>query len=106
MKGTILNDWQKAVDDAAAVGIKYMVCAWLSPVERGRLSITKNWGRLNTAGEICKKAGIQLCTITTILNLYRKTVIPYEALLDYRQGPGKMEMDLYWVTKANPGPIS
>src|SRR5580658_4164356 len=37
MKGTILNDWNKAVDDAAALGLKYMICAWLSPAERGTL---------------------------------------------------------------------
>ncbi|MGN6354138.1 MAG: sugar phosphate isomerase/epimerase family protein, partial [Parafilimonas sp.] len=28
--GTILHDWDKAVDDAKAVDVKYMVCAWLS----------------------------------------------------------------------------
>ncbi len=29
VKGTILHDWDKAVDDAAEAGIKYMVCAYL-----------------------------------------------------------------------------
>ena len=29
-KGTLLFNWDKAVDDAAAVGVKYMVCAFLS----------------------------------------------------------------------------
>src|SRR5436305_14722192 len=28
--GTILHNWNKAVDDAAEVGLKYMVCAYLS----------------------------------------------------------------------------
>src|SRR5450432_2063746 len=37
VKGTILHDWDKAVNDAAAVGLKYMVCAFLSPDERGNL---------------------------------------------------------------------
>ena len=37
VSGTILHDWQKAVDDASAVGLKYMVCAWLSDQERGTL---------------------------------------------------------------------
>src|SRR5450432_4725466 len=36
-KGTITHDWQKAVDDAATVGLKYMVCAYLSTYERGDL---------------------------------------------------------------------
>src|SRR5450432_1565697 len=37
-KGTILHEWDKAVDDAAAVGLKYMVCAYLSTDERGDIS--------------------------------------------------------------------
>ncbi len=37
VKGTILHDWDRAVDDAATVGLKYMVCAFLSPDERGTL---------------------------------------------------------------------
>ena len=35
--GTMLHDWDKAVDDAKTVGVKYMVCAWLSPAERGNI---------------------------------------------------------------------
>src|SRR5690348_268922 len=35
--GTILNGWDKAAEDAASIGQKYMVCAWLSPKERGSL---------------------------------------------------------------------
>jgi hypothetical protein len=61
-KGTIMNEWQKAVDDAAAVGLKYMVCAYLLDSERGALSHYKQVPeKLNWAGGICKKAGIQLC---------------------------------------------
>ena len=30
VKGTIMHDWDRAVDDAAEVGLKYMVCAFLS----------------------------------------------------------------------------
>ena len=43
VKGTILHDWKRAVDDAAALGIKYMVCAWLSPKERLGMIIIKKW---------------------------------------------------------------
>src|SRR5688572_8056561 len=35
VKGTMLYGWDKAVEDAAAVGIKNMVCAYLSAEERG-----------------------------------------------------------------------
>src|SRR5471030_857424 len=55
-KGTLLNDWGRAVDDAAAVGLKYMVCAFLSPHQRGTLEHYKKVGEdFNKAGEICKK---------------------------------------------------
>jgi sugar phosphate isomerase/epimerase len=61
-QGTIMHDWQRAVDDAAAVGVKYMVCAWLSQTERGGIDHYKEMaGQFNTAAETCKKAGIQFC---------------------------------------------
>ncbi|MDP9079796.1 MAG: TIM barrel protein [Bacteroidota bacterium] len=109
MKGTILNDWQKAVDDAAALGVKYMVCAWLSPSERGTLEHYKKiGGNLNTAGEICKKAGIQLCYHNHDFEFIQENgKFPYETLLSVTDKElVKMEMDLYWVTKANQDPIA
>ena len=61
-KGTMLNDWDKAVDDAAEVGFKYMVCAYFAESERGDLDHYKKVAEeLNNAGERCKKSGIQLC---------------------------------------------
>lgn len=106
-KGTILTDWNKAVDDAAAAGVKYMVCAWLSPTERGFLDHYKKIGHdLTAAGEICKKAGIQLCYHNhdfEFIKQYGK--VPYEMLL-INSDPNlvKMEIDLYWLTKANQDP--
>ena len=108
-KGTILNDWGKAVDDAAALGVKYMVCAWLSPAERGTLDHYKKIaGNLNTAGEICKKAGIQLCYHNHDFEFIQEDgKYPYETLLaNTDKNLVKMEMDLYWVTKANQDPIA
>ncbi|WP_259068925.1 TIM barrel protein [Mucilaginibacter sp. X4EP1] len=109
MKGTILNDWNRAVDDAAALGIKYMVCAWLSPAERGTLDHYKKiGGDLNTAGEICKKAGIQLCYHNHDFEFIQEDgKYPYETLLAVTdKNLVKMEMDMYWVTKAKQDPIA
>ncbi len=62
VKGTILHDWDRAVDDATEAGIKYLVCAYLSETERGDLDHYKKIVEdLNKAGERCKKSGIQLC---------------------------------------------
>jgi len=109
MKGTILNDWNKAVDDAAALGIKYMICAWLSPTERGYLDHYKKIANdLNTAGETCKKAGIQLCYHNHDFEFIKQDgKYPYEMLL-INSDPNlvKMEMDMYWMTKAKQDPIA
>ncbi len=109
VKGTILHDWQRAVDDAAAVGIKYMVCAWLAPVERKGLDHYKFLaGELNKAGETCRKAGIQLCYHNHDFEFEQQDgKYPYDVLLDVTDKElVKMEMDLYWVTKAGQDPIT
>jgi sugar phosphate isomerase/epimerase len=108
VKGTMLHEWDKAVDDAAAVGVKYMVCAYLSPAERGELDHYKYVAdQLNIAGEKCKKAGIQLCyhnhdfEFAKINNTY-----PMDILLGADEDLVKFEMDLYWVAKAGMDPIA
>jgi len=108
-KGTLLNDWNRAVDDAAAVGIKYMVCAFLSPNERGTLDHYKQVADdFNKAGETCKKAGIQLCYHNHDFEFIQQDgKFPYETLLaNTDKDLVKMEMDMYWVTKANQDPIA
>ena len=60
--GTILHDWDRAIEDAHTLGLQYMVCAWLSEPERGTLDHYKKMAaNFNIAGEKCKKAGIQFC---------------------------------------------
>jgi sugar phosphate isomerase/epimerase len=108
-KGTMLNDWQKAVDDAATVGVKYMVCAWLSPAERGNLDHYKILaGDLNTAGETCKKAGIQMCYHNHDFEFEKQgDTYPYDVVMaNTDKDLVKFEMDLYWVTKAGQDPIA
>jgi sugar phosphate isomerase/epimerase len=109
MKGTLLNDWGRAVDDAAALGIQYMVCAWLSPAERKGLDHYK-WlaGEFNKAGERCKKAGIQFCYHNHDFEFDKQgDQYPYDVVLaNTDKNLVKMEMDLYWVTKAGQDPIA
>jgi sugar phosphate isomerase/epimerase len=107
--GTILHDWDKAVDDAAEVGLKYMVCAYLSNPERGSLDHYKKLADdFNKAGERCKKAGIQFCYHNHDFEFIQQDgKYPYETLLaNTDKNLVKMEMDLYWVTKANQDPIA
>ena len=54
--------WEKAVDDAAAAGVKYMVVAYLQPAERGSLDTFRRYAdQFNKAGEATRKAGMQFC---------------------------------------------
>ncbi|HEY4206265.1 MAG TPA: sugar phosphate isomerase/epimerase [Puia sp.] len=109
MKGTILDDWNRAVDDAAALGLKYMVCAWLSPAERKDLDHYK-WmaGEFNKAAERCSNAGIQFCYHNHDFEFDQQGgKYPYDVLLENSDKDlVKMEMDLYWVTKAGQDPIA
>jgi sugar phosphate isomerase/epimerase len=108
VKGTMLNEWQKAVDDAAAVGLKYMVCAYLSEAERGNADHYKALaGEFNKAGETCRKAGIQFCYHNHNFEFEAQGgMLPYDILLnDTDPDLVKMEMDLYWVTRAGHDPI-
>ena len=105
--GTILNGWDKAVDDAAEIGLKYMVCAYLSTAERGSLDHYKQVAEdFNKAGEVCKKAGIQLAYHNHDFEFIQQDgKYPYETLLaNTDKDLVKMEMDMYWITKANQNP--
>ncbi len=107
--GTILHGWDQAVDDAKAVGAKYMVCAWLSPTERGNIDHFKLLAeRLNKAGETCKKAGIQLCYHNHDFEFIKdNNQLPYDILLNNTDKDNvKFESDLYWMTKAGQDPVA
>ena len=109
VKGTILHEWDKAVDDAAAVGIKYMVCAYLSAEERGDIDHYKKLAeQFNKAAETCKKAGIQFCYHNHDFEFEDKGgQLPYDILLNNTdKNLVKMELDLYWVTRAGHDPVA
>jgi sugar phosphate isomerase/epimerase len=109
VKGTILHDWDKAVEDAKTVGIKYMVCAFLSPAERGDLNHYKYIAeQLNKAGERCKKSGVQLCYHNHDFEFAAQDgKLPYDILLnDTDPNLVKMEMDIYWVEKAGKDSVT
>jgi sugar phosphate isomerase/epimerase len=108
-QGTILHGWDKAVDNAAQAGVKYMVCAYLIDSERGTLDQYKQIAaHLNKAGERCKKAGIQLCYHNHDFEFVAQNgQLPYDILLkETDKQLLKMELDLYWATKAGHDPLA
>jgi sugar phosphate isomerase/epimerase len=109
VQGTILYDWQKAVDDASTVGLKYMVCAYLSGQERGDLDHYKKLAEIfNKAAETCRKSGIQFCYHNHDFEFQNQNgVFPYDILLEKTDKDlVKMEVDLYWIKKAGQDPLA
>ena len=62
---------------------------------------------MNTGGEVCKKAGIQLCYHNHDFEFIKDNdQLPYEVLLNNTNKElVKFEVDLYWITKAGHDPI-
>lgn len=107
-QGTPLNNWEKAVADAAAVGQKYMVCAYLFDYERKTIDDYKKLADLfNRCGETCNKYGIKFAFHNHDFEFKELDgEIPYDVLLD-RMDPSlaNMELDMYWITLAGFDPL-
>ncbi len=107
--GVMANNWDAAVEDAAKVGQKYMVCAYLFPEERETLDQYKELtDLLNTCGEKCRKAGIQFGYHNHDFEFQELDgKVPYELMLS-ETDPDlvKMELDIYWASKVNYDPVS
>lgn len=109
MHGNILKGWEKAVEDAKAIGQDYMVLAYLTPPERKSLDDYKKIASdLNKAGEICKQAGIQLCYHNHEFEFETMNgQIPFDILTDETDaGLVKIELDLYWAMVAGQDPVA
>lgn len=105
--GTIVNGWEKAVEDAANAGQEYMIIAWLDPNERGGLDKYKEVCEImNKANEVCKQAGIQFGYHNHDFEFEKfDDQVPYDVMLNELDPSISMEMDLYWITYANYNPI-
>ena len=103
------GNWEKEIENAKAIGLKYMVNAILDPEERKTFDDYKRLAELfNKAGEQTQKAGIQYCYHnhnfefkkygdTTAYDYLLKTLDPQLV---------KFEMDCFWVTHAGQDPVA
>ena len=108
-KGTLTDDWKRAVADAAEIGQKYMVCAYLFPPERTKLDDYKQFADLfNRSAEVCRAAGIQFAYHNHDFEFKAMDgKIPYDLLLSNTDPKlVKMELDLYWATFAGQDPVA
>ena len=107
-KYTMVNDFERVIDDMKAMNQKYIVCAWLFPEERTCLDDYKKLAiLLNKCAEKCNKYGITMAYHNHDFEFQSLTgVIPYDVLLrETDHDLLKFEMDMYWMAKAKQSPF-
>jgi len=108
VKGTLSNDWQRAVDDAAELGQKYVNCAYLTDAERKSIDDYKKYVDLfNKSGEVAKKAGLQFGYHNHDFEFKKMDgQLPYDIIAGQTDPElVKLELDLYWIVKAGLDPV-
>lgn len=108
IKGSILNDWERAVADAKEVGQEYMVVAYLNADERVTLDDYKLVSeKLNKGAEVCKKYALRLNYHNHDFEFMKvDNQVPYHLMLSQLDPKlVGMEMDLYWVVFAGEQPL-
>ncbi len=107
-KEAIIDQMKTTAEDAIAVGAEYLVWAYLREEERQSIDDYKRhidtW---NQFGQVCKEAGIQFAYHNHDFEFMEfDGQRAYDVILQ-ETDPDlvKMELDLYWITKAGHDPV-
>ncbi len=97
------------IEAAKAIGHQFLICPYLEDKDRRTLDDYKRHAEtFNKAGEECRKAGIQFGYHNHDFEF--ETMggqLPYDLLLAATDKKlVKMELDLYWISKANQNPVA
>lgn len=108
-KGTLLHDWEKSVEDLSFIGSRYMVCSYLFPEERTPENYQKLPGLLERSGEVAKSGGIGFAYHNHDFEFEKME--GHQSVYDFileNSSPEhvKMELDLYWISKAGVDPLN
>jgi sugar phosphate isomerase/epimerase len=107
-KGTLVNEWERAVADAKEAGQEYMMVAYLQDSERKSLDDYKKvCALINKSAEVCKKYGIRLGYHNHAFEFDKiDNQVPYDLMLKELDAKNvAMEMDLFWVVNAGQDPL-
>jgi sugar phosphate isomerase/epimerase len=105
---TLRSGLAKALEDARVIGHKYLVLGHLPESERKSLDDYKEMIELiNKAGEECRRAGVQFAYHNHDFEFIKiEDKIPYDLILAETDAQKvRMELDLYWISKAGVDPI-
>jgi sugar phosphate isomerase/epimerase len=99
----------QTIETVKAVGHQFLICPYLEDKDRRTLDDYKRHAEtFNRAGEACRKAGIQFGYHNHNFEFEAKDgKLPYDLLLEKTdKNLVKMELDLYWISKAGQDPIA
>ncbi|WEK70140.1 MAG: sugar phosphate isomerase/epimerase [Candidatus Chryseobacterium colombiense] len=106
--GTLLKNWNKTLDDLNTIGSEFAVCSYLPEAERTLENYQKLPETLEKAGQITKQNGIQLAYHNHDFEFLKKDEQHtfYDFILENTSSDlVKMELDLYWISKAGLDPL-
>lgn len=106
-KGTLTDEWDKAIEDLHFLGAEYMICSFLFPKERTPEIFKTLPDLFNKSGEKTKSAGIQFGYHNHDFEFEKlDNSLIYDFLISNTSSDlVKMEMDLYWISKAGHDPL-
>lgn len=102
----IFEDFEKKAEEAASIGMKYLVCPWLGPKE-SMDEFRKMADLFNEKGQICKNLGMRFAYHNHDYSFKElEGEIPQKVMMD-NTNPDLVdfEMDMYWVVAADENPI-
>ena len=107
-KGTLVNDWEKAVADAKEAGQEYMIIAYLDKTERKSLDdYEKVCELINKKAEVCKQYGVRLGYHNHAFEFDKiDDQVPYDLMLkEFDSKLVSLEVDLYWMVAGGQDPL-
>jgi sugar phosphate isomerase/epimerase len=99
------QDFEKKAAEAAAVGMKYLVCPWLGP-QPTLDHFKKSADLFNKCGEICRKEGLRFAYHNHDYSFKEQEgQLPQDVLMNYTDAAlVDFEMDIYWVVTGGHDP--
>ncbi len=99
---------KEAIDWAKILGQQYIVLQMIWPDQMRSLALMRDFcSALDSAGRLCAKAGLTFCFHNHADEFApQEGYVPYQVILDSTD-PGlvKLELDLYWATRAKADPL-
>jgi len=101
----INKDFEKKAADAASIGMKHLICAWVGP-QKTADDFKKIADTFNQRGEICRKNGIRFAYHNHEYGFNTlEGQLPQDILMSNTDASlVDFEMDIYWVVTAKQEP--